>query len=311
MQKRIVMMGTGALGGYVGGYLAQHGHDVTLIDLWPENIETIRARGLELDGVTPEEKFTVRNAKTLHFSEVSSLKGQKPVDIAFISVKSYDTERVDEGDPAVPRARWLSRVPAELHERGHHRRPSSARAARSASSPPSFRSSCTRRAASAAWRPRAATSTPCSGSAKWTAASSPRVSGAGITVFADRQHQGDDQSVWRALDEARPERHEERHRRRDRRDQRRMRPQRCSPAVCDPARRRSRARGPGPGLPTGETGRARARTPRACQRRRRGRAGRNRGDHGEAHGIESRAPTSSARRWRRTWPRAGARRSSS
>ena len=90
--KRIAMVGAGALGGYVGGYLAHHGHDVTLIDMWPENIEAIRARGLELDGVTPEEKFTVRNAKTMHLTEVQSLAGQKPIDIAFISVKSYDTE---------------------------------------------------------------------------------------------------------------------------------------------------------------------------------------------------------------------------
>jgi len=92
MGKRIAFMGTGALGGYVGGYLAHHGHDVTLIDMWPENIEAIRLRGLELDGVTPEEKFTVTKAKTLHITEVQSLSKQKPIDIAFISVKSYDTE---------------------------------------------------------------------------------------------------------------------------------------------------------------------------------------------------------------------------
>jgi 2-dehydropantoate 2-reductase len=90
--KRIAMVGAGALGGYVGGYLAHHGHDVTLIDMWPENIEAIRARGIELDGVTPEEKFTVRNAKTMHLTEVQSLAAQKPIDIAFVSVKSYDTE---------------------------------------------------------------------------------------------------------------------------------------------------------------------------------------------------------------------------
>src|SRR5262245_19761201 len=53
MGKRIAVMGVGALGGYVGGYLAHGGHDVTLIDMWPENIEAIRKRGLELDGVTP------------------------------------------------------------------------------------------------------------------------------------------------------------------------------------------------------------------------------------------------------------------
>jgi 2-dehydropantoate 2-reductase len=92
MSKRIAVVGTGALGGYVGGYLAQHGRDVTLIDMWPENIEAIRSRGLHLDGVTPEEKFTVNNAKTMHLTEVQSLAKQKPIDIAFVSVKSYDTE---------------------------------------------------------------------------------------------------------------------------------------------------------------------------------------------------------------------------
>jgi 2-dehydropantoate 2-reductase len=35
MGKRIAFVGVGALGGYVGGYLAHHGHDVTLIDMWP------------------------------------------------------------------------------------------------------------------------------------------------------------------------------------------------------------------------------------------------------------------------------------
>ena len=92
MGKRIAFVGAGALGGYVGGYFAHHGHDVTLIDMWPENIEAIRSRGLELDGVTPEEKFTVTRAKTMHITEVQSLAKQKPIDIAFVSVKSYDTE---------------------------------------------------------------------------------------------------------------------------------------------------------------------------------------------------------------------------
>jgi len=92
MQKRIAVVGTGALGGYVGGYLAHHGHDVTLIDMWPEHIEAIRARGLELDGITPEERFTVTRAKTMHLTEVQSLSKQQPIDVAFVSVKSYDTE---------------------------------------------------------------------------------------------------------------------------------------------------------------------------------------------------------------------------
>jgi 2-dehydropantoate 2-reductase len=92
MNKRIAVVGTGALGGYVGAYLAHHGHDVTLIDMWPEHIEAIRARGMELDGVTEEERFSVKSAKTMHLTEVQSLTKQKPIDIAFVSVKSYDTE---------------------------------------------------------------------------------------------------------------------------------------------------------------------------------------------------------------------------
>ena len=90
MPKRIAIVGAGALGGYVGGSLAHLGHDITLIDPWPENVETIRARGLELDGVTPEEKFTARPARTLHLTEVQSL-AKTPVDIAMVAMKSYDT----------------------------------------------------------------------------------------------------------------------------------------------------------------------------------------------------------------------------
>src|SRR5437764_13184121 len=95
MNKRIAVMGAGALGGYVGGTLAHLGHDVTLIDAWPEHVETIRARGLELDGVTPAERFTVRNAKTMHITEVQSL-ARTPLDVAFVAVKSYDTRWATE-----------------------------------------------------------------------------------------------------------------------------------------------------------------------------------------------------------------------
>ena len=90
MSKRIAIVGAGALGGYVGGTLAHLGHDITLIDPWPEHVETIRARGLELDGMTTEERFVVKSAKTLHLTEVQSL-AKAPVDVALVAVKSYDT----------------------------------------------------------------------------------------------------------------------------------------------------------------------------------------------------------------------------
>lgn len=91
MSERIAIVGAGALGGYVGGYLARAGHDVTLIDPWPEHVETIRRHGLSLDGVTESERFVVTRARTMHLTEVQSLANEAPIDIAFVSVKSYDT----------------------------------------------------------------------------------------------------------------------------------------------------------------------------------------------------------------------------
>jgi 2-dehydropantoate 2-reductase len=89
MPKRIAIVGAGALGGYVGGNFARQGLDVTLIDPWPQNVETIRSRGLELDGLTAEEQFTAK-PKIIHLTEVQAL-AKTPVDVAFVAMKSYDT----------------------------------------------------------------------------------------------------------------------------------------------------------------------------------------------------------------------------
>lgn len=90
LRPRIAVFGAGAIGGYVGGHLTRAGHDVTLIDPWPEHVEAIRARGLEISGMTPEEHCVVQ-VPTMHLTEVQSIARQRPVDIAFVSVKSYDT----------------------------------------------------------------------------------------------------------------------------------------------------------------------------------------------------------------------------
>jgi 2-dehydropantoate 2-reductase len=90
MDKRIAVIGAGAIGGYTGGHLAHNGFDVTLIDPWPEHIEAIRKDGLAIEGVT-EEEYVCANPKTMHLTEVQELAKQKPIDIAMVSVKSYDT----------------------------------------------------------------------------------------------------------------------------------------------------------------------------------------------------------------------------
>src|SRR6202162_4100763 len=89
--KRIVVVGAGAIGGYTGGNLAHNGFDVTLIDPWPEHVEAIRNEGLAIEGVS-EAEFVRARLKTLHLTEVQQLAKERPIDICFISMKSYDTE---------------------------------------------------------------------------------------------------------------------------------------------------------------------------------------------------------------------------
>lgn len=91
MKKRIVVVGAGAIGGYAGGHMTRAGHDVTLIDAWPEHVEYMRSHGLQLSGLTEAERHSVR-VNAWHVCDVQNLTQQEPVDIAFICVKSYDTE---------------------------------------------------------------------------------------------------------------------------------------------------------------------------------------------------------------------------
>ncbi len=87
MAMRIGIIGAGAIGSVVGGMLTRAGHDVTLIDQWPEHIETMRKNGLRLSGTCGDH--TVR-VKALHIYEAQAIA--EPFDAVFISVKSYDTE---------------------------------------------------------------------------------------------------------------------------------------------------------------------------------------------------------------------------
>jgi len=87
---KIAIVGAGAVGAYTGGYLAREGHDVTLIDGWPANVDAMNRDGLTLSGLTDAECFNAP-AKALHIAEVQSLMRDRPIDIAFVCVKSYDT----------------------------------------------------------------------------------------------------------------------------------------------------------------------------------------------------------------------------
>jgi 2-dehydropantoate 2-reductase len=87
MSTRIGIIGAGAIGSVVGGLLTKAGHDVTLIDQWPEHIDAMRKHGLRLSGTCGDHIVVV---KALHLHEAQSLRD--PFDVVFIAVKSYDTE---------------------------------------------------------------------------------------------------------------------------------------------------------------------------------------------------------------------------
>ena len=88
MGKRIIIVGAGGVGGYIGGHLAKNGEDVILIDPWPEHIDYIKKNGIQFSD--PKSEYTIP-VQAMHLHEVQSLF-KRPVDMAFIATKAYDTE---------------------------------------------------------------------------------------------------------------------------------------------------------------------------------------------------------------------------
>jgi len=84
--KRIAIIGSGAIGSVVGGFLTKAGRDVTLVDQWPEHIEAMKTKGLRLSGTPGDFVIPV---KALHIHELQGVR--EPFDAVFIAVKSYDT----------------------------------------------------------------------------------------------------------------------------------------------------------------------------------------------------------------------------
>ena len=84
---RIAVVGVGAVGTVVGGLLADAGHDVTLIDQWPEHVDAIQRSGLHLSGTCGERLVSVA---ALHIHQLQGVA--EPFDLVLLAVKSYDTD---------------------------------------------------------------------------------------------------------------------------------------------------------------------------------------------------------------------------
>jgi 2-dehydropantoate 2-reductase len=81
---RIVVAGSGGVGGYFGAKLARAGEDVTFVARG-KHLEAIRANGLQI-------RSAVEGDWSVKASAVESLEGHEPADLVLFCVKSFDTE---------------------------------------------------------------------------------------------------------------------------------------------------------------------------------------------------------------------------
>src|SRR5579862_8732769 len=91
MGNKIAFMGVGAVGGYAGAHMAQAGEDVTFIDPWPAHVEKMQRDGLKISHIRDVPEFTAK-VRAMHVTDAQQLAKEKPIDIAFVCMKSYDTE---------------------------------------------------------------------------------------------------------------------------------------------------------------------------------------------------------------------------
>jgi len=82
INRKVTIIGGGAIGGIVGAYLTRAGLYVTVADRWPEHVEAMR-KGLLIDGC--RGKFTT----PLKAMQPEDLTG--PLEIVLLAVKSGDT----------------------------------------------------------------------------------------------------------------------------------------------------------------------------------------------------------------------------
>ena len=117
-QQRIVIFGTGGVGGYFGGRLAQTGADVTFIARG-DHLNAIKANGLKVD--TPQGDFVIRPAKaTDNVSEIGE------VDLVILGVKAWQVPEaaraikplVGSNTTVLPLQNGVDAVPQLVHELG-------------------------------------------------------------------------------------------------------------------------------------------------------------------------------------------------
>jgi 2-dehydropantoate 2-reductase len=86
MEKKIAVLGAGAIGSSVGADLTKAGLDVTIIDQWPAHVEVMKQDGLDI--TMPDERLQIA-VRAWHLCELA--EHVPAFDVVFMAVKSYDT----------------------------------------------------------------------------------------------------------------------------------------------------------------------------------------------------------------------------
>jgi 2-dehydropantoate 2-reductase len=85
MNKKIAVLGAGAIGSSIGADLTKAGCDVTIIDQWPAHVEAMKASGLR---VTMKDEMLEISVHAAHMCDLASMNVD--FDIVFLAVKSND-----------------------------------------------------------------------------------------------------------------------------------------------------------------------------------------------------------------------------
>lgn len=83
--KKIAVLGAGAIGSSVGADITRAGHDVTIVDQWPAQVEALKAGAITIRMPDEEVKVPVR---ALHLCELASANIE--FDVVLLAVKSND-----------------------------------------------------------------------------------------------------------------------------------------------------------------------------------------------------------------------------
>jgi 2-dehydropantoate 2-reductase len=83
--KKIAVLGAGAIGSSVSADLTRAGYDITVIDQWPAQVESMKAGGLHIQMADGDVRVPVN---ALHLCELAS--SNLEFDIVLLAVKSYD-----------------------------------------------------------------------------------------------------------------------------------------------------------------------------------------------------------------------------